>query len=176
MEPNIVARLQKHLLANPVGHDVVDRPIRPLPPCTCQAIEMAERDLGFRIPQVLSGIYTQVANGGFGPGYGVMGVAGGYTDDLKHNIVEAYLGYAKPYPEDPTWNWPRGWVPICHWGCIIYSVVDFLNEPHAVYVADISAKEPGELMESIFHVHKASFVQWLDDWMAGKDLWKEMRG
>jgi hypothetical protein len=149
MADSVVERLQHYLKAHPVCYDVVDRSFRPCPPCSRQVIEAAERDLGFALPDVLRDIYTCVANGGFGPGYGIMGVDGGFTDDQQHNIVEVYRIYIQGDPEDPTWFWPRGWVPICHWGCVIYSVVDCITSPYPVYFADISAKEPGRAMETI---------------------------
>jgi len=176
MADTVVERLQRYLKANPSCRDVVDRTFRPCSPCSRQVIEAAERDLGFALPAVLRDIYLHVANGGFGPGYGVMGVYGGFKDDLNHDIVEVYRIYTQGDPEDSSWIWPRGWVPICHWGCIIYSVVDCLTSPHPVYFADISAKEAGTAMETILHHHKPSLAQWLDDWMVGKDLWKEVWG
>ena len=176
MTDGIVEKLRRHLRASPVCYDVVDRPFRPCLPCPIPVVEAAERDLGFALPDVMRHIYSGVANGGFGPGYGVLGVNGGFTDDQNHGIVEVYGIYHQGDPDDPAWAWPRGWVPVCHWGCLVYSVVDCLNAPHPVYYADVSAKEPGAPMETILHPHKPSFAQWLDDWMDGKDLWNEVWG
>ena len=36
------------------------------PPVKARAVAAAERDLGFRLPDLLRAIYTQVGNGGFG--------------------------------------------------------------------------------------------------------------
>jgi len=176
MGDSLVEKLRRYLQANPVTFDVAGRPFRPCPPCARQVVETAEQDLGFVLPDILRDIYMGVANGGFGPGYGVMGVDRGFTDDQNHDIVEVYKIYNQGDPEDPTWVWPRGWVPVCHWGCIIYSVVDCLTSPHMVSFADISAKAPGTKMETILHHHKPSLAQWLDDWMDGNDLWKEVWG
>jgi hypothetical protein len=175
MPDDVVERLRWHVQENPVFYDVVGQPFRPCPPCSDSDVAAAEQDLGFVLPDVFRDIYTQVANGGFGPGYGVMGVGEGFKDDLGQDIVECYGGYRQGDPEDPNWIWPAGWVPICHWGCIVYSVVDCLTPPYPVSFADISAKDPDEAMETILHPHKLSFAQWLSDWMDGKDLWNDMR-
>lgn len=43
-------------------------------------VESAEAKMGLGLPPLLRELYTQVGNGGFGPGYGVFGLEGGYTD------------------------------------------------------------------------------------------------
>jgi hypothetical protein len=47
-------------------------------PATEQQIKETEQQLGFPLPPLLHRLYAQVANGGFGPGYGITGVIGGY--------------------------------------------------------------------------------------------------
>lgn len=173
---DVLQRLRDYLRVYPVGRDIVGRDFRLSPPCNEGAIKDAESALGFRLPALLGDIYTTVANGGFGPGYGVMGVSGGFTDDLQHTIVDAYKSYDVVLTEEPTWKWPRGWVPFCHWGCIVYSVLDCLQPPNPVYFVGIGDKEPDSPMYSIIHPHKPSFAIWLDDWMNGKNLWEEVWG
>jgi hypothetical protein len=58
------------------------------PPTTITVVEATEKELGFRIPSLLSQMYTEVANGGFGPGYGIYGLEGGYTDPIPHPADE----------------------------------------------------------------------------------------
>lgn len=74
------------------------------------------------------------ANGGFGPGYGVMGVEGGFTDDLGHTVADLFEVYRQPDPEDPTWEWPERFLPICHWGCVVYSGIDCGQNLAPVYL------------------------------------------
>lgn len=50
------------------------------PPVTMLKVEAAEEKLAFGLPPLLRELYTQVGNGGFGPGYGIFGLEGGYTD------------------------------------------------------------------------------------------------
>lgn len=133
-----------------------------------------EQRLGFALPLTLRTLYRRVANGGFGPGYGVMGVEGGFTDDLRQTVADVYEMYRQLDSHDSTWQWPEGYLPICHWGCVIYSVVDCRQHPSPVYVADVGSKEPGEPMDTILHWHKPALELWLSDWLDGKDLWQEM--
>jgi hypothetical protein len=55
-----------------------------------------------------------VANGGFGPAYGLIGVVGGAADDRRKNAVELYAEYRTPDPSDPHWAWPAKLLPVCH--------------------------------------------------------------
>lgn len=52
------------------------------PPTTLLVVEAAEKELGFTLPPLLTQLYTQVANGGFGPGYGIYGLEGGYANPI----------------------------------------------------------------------------------------------
>jgi hypothetical protein len=55
-----------------------EEPSLAFPPATEQQLKATERQLGFSLPPLLRLLYTQIANGGFGPGYGITGVIGGY--------------------------------------------------------------------------------------------------
>ena len=69
------------------------------PPTTFETVAAAEVRLGFRLPPLLRRIYTEVANGGIGPGTGLVGLSGGalaYDGSGKpYNLVEYYFLYRK---------------------------------------------------------------------------------
>lgn len=48
------------------------------PPATPEQLRETEDFLGFPLPLLLRVLYTQLANGGFGPGAGIRGTVGGY--------------------------------------------------------------------------------------------------
>ena len=66
------------------------REFRRFPPATHAELDRASRQLGVPIPAVLRTIYVEVASGGFGPGYGVLGVGSGATDDRGASMERAY--------------------------------------------------------------------------------------
>ena len=49
-----------------------------------------EHNLGFTLRPLLKRIYTEAANGGFGPESEIIGVADGYTDDWGYNVEDLY--------------------------------------------------------------------------------------
>ncbi len=63
------------------------------PPASEEHLAATEGALGFPLLPVLRTLYTEVANGGFGPGAGIRGAIGGYgspTDDPSDTIVGYY--------------------------------------------------------------------------------------
>ena len=172
---DLIHRLRDRLAADPFSLDIMGNCFRASSPASPAAVARAETTLGFALPATLRAIYLDVANGGFGPGYGVMGVEGGFTDDRKLDIVGRYQNFLAPDPSDPEWQWQATWLPFCHWGCGIYSVVDAVA-PHSVFYVDPDSKDIGAPMSSVVVPHKDTLDAWLDDWMNGRDLWAEVWG
>jgi SMI1/KNR4 family protein SUKH-1 len=96
---------------------------RVAPPVDAHELASAEDGLGFRLPDELRDVYLNVANGGFGPGYGLLGVASGTTDDLGNTADSLYKLFAQADPDDPSWRWPSQVVPFSYWGCAVYSCI-----------------------------------------------------
>lgn len=85
---------------------------RPLPErATPATIAAAEASLGFSLPALLRRVYLDVANGGFGPGFGIVGVRGGWTTDRGNTIEDLYEEMSDSTTEDPRWVWPVALVP-----------------------------------------------------------------
>ena len=111
---------------------------RPLPPpATPEALDAAEARMGTAIPPLLRRLYVEVANGGFGPGSGIIGIKGGWTDDNGRTIEDLFEMMSEGDPDEPSWDWPVGLVPIVDyspvWTCVETAaiggrVVDFDHE------------------------------------------------
>jgi len=77
------------------------------PPASEEQLAATEAVLGFPLPPSLHALYAEIANGGFGPGAGILGALGGYgshTDEPSGTILEEYdwhrqVGYARPVQE-----------------------------------------------------------------------------
>ncbi len=121
------------------------------PPAPKSVIAEAEQKLGFRLPPLLREIYANLANRGFGPGYGLLGLAGGYTvEDLSDlSVVEYYL-YVRSLGDDLPW--PAQLVAVCYFGCGGTYAVDCSKPDYPVIATDLGDLEPAsrtfnELME-----------------------------
>ena len=111
---------------------------RPLPPpATPQALDATEARMSIAFPPLLRRLYVEVANGGFGPGSGIIGIEGGWADDNGRTIEDLFEMMSEGDPDEPSWRWPVGLVPIVDyspvWTCVETAVpggrvVDFDHE------------------------------------------------
>lgn len=144
------------------------------PPATRAQIETVEVSLDFSLPEFLCRVYTTIANGGFGPGRGLIGVPGGATDEHGNSIVDLYDSYASSNPDDDSWRWPDRLVPICHWGEAVYSCADCSDPDGAIVCFDLTEYEPGRDLKDLMVPQQPSVEAWLRAWAEGADLWQEM--
>jgi hypothetical protein len=142
---------------------------QPHPPATPAQLDESERRLGFRLPQAVRRLYGLVANGGFGPGHGLLGLVGGAVDEFGHTAVDSYLASRREGAEDPRWQWPWGLLPVCTWGCAVYSCVDCRpGIPQPPMVAFAPGGEDGWAWS--FVGEGRTLPRWLHSWVAGEDV------
>jgi hypothetical protein len=135
------------------------------PPCASRVeVEVFEKAIGLALPAFYKRLLTEVANGGFGPGFGLVGIppSGHVDDDLGGNLRDAYL--AGRSCQQPEWRTPCGLLPLCNWGCGIFSFIDCLSEVGRV-VTDEVFENRIEFTET-----SPSLAGWLAAWLSGVDL------
>jgi hypothetical protein len=173
LDDALIAALRKAAWDQTRGLGPLGRPLpwpyEPRPPATAAQLEESERRLGFGLPQVVRRLYGLVANGGFGPGYGLLGVVGGAINEFDHTAVDCYLALRRDGAEDGRWRWPWALLPVCNWGCGVYSCVDCrpgIAQPPMVVFA------PGgdEGFAWSFVGDGRTLPRWLRGWVAGEDL------
>lgn len=153
------------------------RPLgRPLPwpyqrhrPATPAQLDESQQRLGFRLPVAVRQLYGLVANGGFGPGYGLLGLVDGAVDEFDETAVDSYLARRREVAEDPRSHWPWGLLPFCNWGCHIYSCVDCrpgIPTPPMVVFAPGGDRD----WSWAFVGEGRTLSRWLQGWIAGEDL------
>ena len=127
-------------------------------PATRKAVEDAETEMGFPLPTLLEKLWTEVGNGGFGPGYGLFGVNNATTSVLSMSLPNFYLQSIA----DESYEWPEKLVIICEWGCAYYSAIDCSTvEGKVVNLLDDPERRPTG----------CTFAEWMEDWVNGVDLW-----
>jgi hypothetical protein len=130
----------------------------PRAPATQATLARAEERLGFALPTGIRQLYTEVGDGGFGPGYGLLGLLTAVDHHADwQTLVGLYEGYRRPDPEDPSWSWPERTVPLCYWGCIVYTAVDCSTPAGRLVGFD----------EGGWALDDRSLTAWLEDWLAG---------
>jgi len=129
------------------------------PPVAEGAICDAERAIGHPIPIILRECYLKIGNGGFGPGYGIIGLREGYTSDFG-DLVETYNQLKNDYAMEGK-KWPEEMLPYCEWGCNIFTCVDATGEGQVYTFADFLLSPVHCTLETFFQL-----------WMSGRSIWE----
>lgn len=135
-------------------------------------LAQAEFLLGFPLPQPVRLVYALVANGGFGPGYGLSGLGGGarkFGSNGHYRRCDEQYEFQR---SASTYSWPRGILPLCDWGCGIYSCAD-CTDPAAPIVRFYGDAAADNLAPTPFTSEAPAFISWLSEWISGRSLWDE---
>jgi hypothetical protein len=150
MIERIVDRVAAHVAADNVSTKY--------PPASENAIHEAEANLGFEIPPLLRRVYLSIGNGGFGPGYGIIGVGGGHASNLG-TLVDTF-NEIRNGAEYLGSKWNPGLLPFCEWGCNIFSCVDCNDREHVVFHSEeCCARAQSYHLEDFFEM-----------WLNGMDI------
>lgn len=144
--------------------DVPQEP--PYPPVRISEVIAAEQRMGRRLPELLKRLYTEVANGGFGPMYGILGIArSGPQDDRDTTAVEEYLAH-------PELHEPLGF-PLIAAGCSVRWYVSLTEPGNPVHLFDWDGWDwPDQDPPTVaIHYTAPTLAGWLGRWADGHDVW-----
>ncbi|HSK51460.1 MAG TPA: SMI1/KNR4 family protein [Clostridia bacterium] len=144
---------------------------RPLPPPATEAqVAAAEGRYGIAFPPLLRRLYLEVANGGFGPGSGLLGVSGGARSVKGRSMEQLYETMLEARQEHRGWIWPPALIPIVDDdGSFI--AVDASTPETRVIEFDFEAldEEGGDGGWSrAFEEKAASLEAWLEGWVGSQ--------
>ncbi len=122
-------------------------------------VERTEAALGLRFPKLLKACYAEVGNGGFGPGYGLIGLDGGAETDFG-TLVSTYRQLRSDMESEGE-EWQEGLLPFCDWGCNIFTCIDCTSENGSL----IYSFEDCELRPQFY-----SLEQFFQMWIKGVDI------
>jgi hypothetical protein len=77
-----------------------------LRPADPELIASDEKCLGFLLPPLLKRIYSEIGNGGFGPGYGLIGLTNGVPDDTGKTAPDIYAQFRDTHVDEAGLKWP----------------------------------------------------------------------
>ncbi|WP_306209701.1 SMI1/KNR4 family protein [Actinoplanes sp. RD1] len=134
----------------------------PLTPAPAAAVAELESVLGRPLPALLRRCYRELGDGGFGPAYGLPGLAG-RRPFHPGTMLESYLAQRK---------WPQPWreraealLPLCDWGCGVQSFVDLSDPAAPMWALDPHAGTAGQLGLLLFR-QPLTLAEWLARWVA----------
>ncbi|MGI5521505.1 hypothetical protein ACQEUX_11160 [Micromonospora sp. CA-259024] len=118
-------------------------PLRPAPPA---AVVEAEELAGRPLPSLLRRLYLEVGNGGFGPGYGLLGLRDGH----RTGGLDALTGLQ------------GGVLTLCEWGCGISSELNLADG--RIWGCDPNPAPDGV---SCTFPQQMTIVDWFAKWVGG---------
>lgn len=122
----------------------------PSPPVPVASMAEAERLVGYPPPRLLRRLYTEIGDGGYGPGYGLFSLS---------ESVRTRQDLQRP-PKAPD-----ALVPICDWGCGIMSLIDWSGEGNQLWGLDPNLTDDIELA---LQPQEMTIEGWLRSWIDGE--------
>jgi hypothetical protein len=148
----------EHLQARAMG--LVAR-LPPPPVALSEAVLELEEALGCLLPPLLRRLFLEVANGGFGPRRGILGVRGHgltYNGDWT-DLLHVYRAFSPRMPREMLW--------LFDWGCAIWSLVDCSRPEGQMWVWDPNGAEDPSPANSLFR-QAMTPTDWLAAWLHGQ--------
>jgi hypothetical protein len=138
----------------------------PNPAATREEIAAFERRAGIPLPPLLRAL-LMIADGSFGPGYGLLGVA--HPDSSgKLDLSRAQEPFARHA------HWPAKHFVICQWGCGGFSVVDASSaEATVLYFDQDELLIATQRKRAWLRPQRPSLHVFVDAWLADVDLYAE---
>jgi SMI1 / KNR4 family (SUKH-1) len=137
-----------------------DKPMA-YPPVSMDQLAEVEARLGLRFPSLLRRIYLEVADGGFGPGYGFF--PAGEHELNGERRAETLVEVRETLALHPRWS--SVLLPLCDWGCASWSCLDCGTDDGAIVTVagEHEFTNTGDTLRS-----------WLRAWLDGVALWETM--
>jgi hypothetical protein len=164
---SLIRRLQERIRSEPTVDMAICPPIRPRPPVSVDAVAAAEAQIGFPLPPLVRALYTQVADGGYGPGYGVYQLAG---SELSLVECARWRGSIPSDSAGDVW-WPPRLIELVGWGCHYASCIDCSRPSCPVTFYDNDRMAENATPADYLYPEADSLESWLSAWLDGMDLW-----
>lgn len=131
-------------------------PLPPLTPAPLDAVVEAESAAGVPLPPLLRRLYLEIGNGGFGPGYGLLGLRGGHTAAGAIAITALESDVRR------GWDGPAIPLLLCDWGCGITSLIDLTD-------GQIWGRDPNPAPEGVTRCfpQPMTITDWFGRWLEG---------
>jgi len=177
-------------LVHTIRRKIAERPGRPTQigppqpalytPVSEKELTQEERRLGFNLPPLLRRLYTQVANGGFGPGGGLLTLR--QISPKVDQTVATLYHQLRGARSKRGGKWQEGLVPFAEWGCFILSCVD-LSGSGAIDDPCVVRYEPN-MPEAATHAYlkghpfrgeglipeRDRLSDWFEDWIQDREM------
>lgn len=158
--------------AEEVTEYYADAPRGPLfPPISLSEVEKAERRIGRRLPELLRRVYTEVANGGFGPDGGLASLTDG---NRAPRHLRDWPCAVSVHERNLSEGMPSSWLFLTYGGCTMEWHVSLTAVDNPVLLYDTDGYTFGEDPHDGLCHATSSLRRWLATWADGGDVWDEV--
>lgn len=156
-EPELFEAIRARVAEPTLRIDMTTVPTPPrYEPASAAALAEAEVSLSFQLPPSLRRLYAEVANGGFGPGAGLVGVRGGHADVNGRTLVSSYAAMRVD-------GWPERLLPLWDLGCGAWSCLEArATDGHLITIDETGPTQTPFTLSS-----------WLEAWLKGAEMLNE---
>ncbi|WP_351232412.1 SMI1/KNR4 family protein [Streptomyces sp. NPDC002133] len=150
-----------------------DAPRGPLfPPISMADVEKAEHRIGRRLPELLRRVYTEVADGGFGPEGGLASLTDGNRAPGHLRDWPCAVGI---HERNRAKGVPASWLHLTYGGCTMewHLSLTAVGNPVLLYDADGWVPDWGQDAHDGLRHATASLRKWLQTWADGGHVWDE---
>jgi hypothetical protein len=159
-EDDLIRAVRQRAADRTVRTDYADRGCPELPPpASGKVVATSESALGFPLHRFHRRLLTEVGNGGFGPGDGLIGLPGGRLDDDGRSAIELRDAL---WTDSETAGLPETVIALCDWGDAIWSCVDS-RSGHVLTLDESGLTDTGNSLQS-----------WFAEWVSGVNLFGKM--
>jgi len=131
-------------------------------------MEIAEAELGFKLPPLLVRLYREVGDGQFGPECMLMPM----VDGASSTIVSEYHA-VMARRDDSGFAWPAGVIPILDWGCGMYAAVDCTVDSAPVRLYEPNGLSADSGWDAAWFTDADTMDGWLKAWISGEAWFSE---
>jgi hypothetical protein len=169
----LLERIKERVATLTRGRSKKTRALELPPPATAAEIAKAEARLGFQLPPLLKNLYLEIANGGFGPSEGFLGVPT-RKSTFRLSLLKAYRNCTHGR------QWPEHLLPVVYCGCEVFFCIDCDHRTYRVitfdgYLGDLEECDiseprsqwpyPDSLLAACFQKRAKSFTAFLEMWL-----------
>lgn len=153
-----ITALQWRIRVHPPVDCVTNLTTAPPPPLASAEICEFETATNLRLTPFLRRLYSEVANGGFGPAYGIVPLIASDQD----SVLDWHSRYRSANQSEPNGPiWPDHMLHFCEGGCVTIYVLDLLDSASPVY--RVEANSSNNFHEWL-HLVSPSVESWLAEW------------
>ncbi|MFE5718119.1 hypothetical protein [Streptomyces erythrochromogenes] len=136
-------------------------------------VDEAERRIGRRLPRLLRRVYTEVADGGFGPDGGLASLTRG---NRVPGDLQDWTSAVDVHERNRAAGVPASWFFLTGGGCSMewYVSLAAVDHPVLLYDADGWVADRGEDPHDGLRHATASLRHWLWTWADGGHVWEEV--